>query len=72
MITIETTLRIYDADAGVSLEIAPDPDGYEGDTLILRPSDEKSQGYFGGGPITMEKSFALKVGEALIRAAREK
>lgn len=72
MITIETTLRIYDHDAGVSLEICPDPDAYEGDTLILKASDEKSQGYFGDGSLVMEKSIALTVGEALIKAAREK
>ena len=72
MITIETTLRIYDHDAGVSLEISPDPDGYESDTLILKATDEKSQGYFGDGSLVMDKHIALKLGEALIKAAREK
>lgn len=72
MITIETTLRIYDHDADVSLEIAPDPDGYEDDTLILRATDEKSQGYFGDGSLVMDKNIALKVGEALISAAKGK
>lgn len=72
MITIETTLRIYDNDWDVSLEISPDPAGYEGDTLILKASDEKSQGYFGDGSLVMDKIVALKVGEALIKAAKEK
>ena len=68
-VTTEIAYKVWDDNEGVALEVGPFADG--GDWITIKPTDNKSESFYGKVDLSLPAEVAKQLGHALIKCAED-